>query len=219
MSARTLRTLRAAGVVAVALAVLAAGSVFSVPRTEAGPAGLDISGDWNLELTGLFSTSCTLEITQAGAELSGPWQCPEFGAGTFSGVISGGPDSASFTLDAQTGSVTMQAEGLISPDGHTAAGTWQAQYQAVSINGDFTATRKTDVVGDANCDEEADAVDAALILQLSAALLDSLACERNADINGDGGVGAVDAGLVLQFVAGLLDSLPSGGGFPSPIVY
>lgn len=62
--------------------------------------------------------------------------------------------------------------------------------------------------GDVNCVDGADAIDAALVLQLGAGLLDELACMGNGDINGDGRIDAIDAALILQFVAGLLGSLP-----------
>jgi hypothetical protein len=58
-----------------------------------------------------------------------------------------------------------------------------------------------------NCANGVDSIDALLVLQLVAALLESLPCDGNADING-GGVDAVDALLILQYVAGLIDSLP-----------
>jgi hypothetical protein len=61
--------------------------------------------------------------------------------------------------------------------------------------------------GDANCDGRADAVDAALVLQLSAGLIDSLPCGRNGDLNGDGSANAIDAALILQYVAGLIPNL------------
>ncbi|MEX0787012.1 MAG: dockerin type I domain-containing protein [Dehalococcoidia bacterium] len=66
-----------------------------------------------------------------------------------------------------------------------------------------TATAQL-VPGDANCDDSVTAVDAALILQLIAALLGSLPCRPQADVNADGAVTAVDAALVLQMVAGLI---------------
>jgi len=72
--------------------------------------------------------------------------------------------------------------------------------------------------GDVNCSDETDAIDAALILQLGAGLVDDLSCSGNGDVNGDGRIDAIDAALVLQFVAGLLDSLPPAGA-PSPIFY
>jgi alpha-tubulin suppressor-like RCC1 family protein len=61
--------------------------------------------------------------------------------------------------------------------------------------------------GDVNCLYGVDSIDALLLLQLVAALLDSLPCEGNGDING-GGVDSIDALLILQYVTGLIDSLP-----------
>ena len=72
----------------------------------------------------------------------------------------------------------------------------------------FTPTPTPFLVGDANCDGTVNALDAALILQFSAGLLNSLRCPLGADANGDGTVNALDAALVLQFSAGLLRSLP-----------
>ena len=59
--------------------------------------------------------------------------------------------------------------------------------------------------GDVDCDEDVDTIDAILILQLEAGLIDGLECEKNADVNEDGHVDALDAILVLQIVAGLID--------------
>ncbi len=60
------------------------------------------------------------------------------------------------------------------------------------------------VAGDANCDGEANALDAALVLQYVAGLLDELACV-DADYNHDGRIDALDAALILQKDAGLID--------------
>lgn len=62
-------------------------------------------------------------------------------------------------------------------------------------------------LGDASCDGQVNAVDATVILQLTAGLIPSLECPENADTDGDGSVGAVDATLVLQLVAGLIPGL------------
>ncbi len=70
-----------------------------------------------------------------------------------------------------------------------------------------TATPGGEDPGDADCNGLANAIDATLILQLSAGLLKSLACEDGADVNGDGSINSLDAALVLQYVAGLLDEL------------
>lgn len=58
--------------------------------------------------------------------------------------------------------------------------------------------------GDVNCDGEVDPIDAALILQLVAGLLDELPCGEHADVNGDGQVDSVDAALILQKAANLI---------------
>ena len=59
--------------------------------------------------------------------------------------------------------------------------------------------------GDANCDGTVTSIDAALILQFTAGLVDGLSCDGDANANGS--VDAIDAALVLQFTAGLLESL------------
>ncbi len=61
--------------------------------------------------------------------------------------------------------------------------------------------------GDVNCDGEVTAVDAAIILQLVAALIDTVGCPNNVDVNGDSAIDPIDAALVLQYVAGLIPSL------------
>lgn len=66
----------------------------------------------------------------------------------------------------------------------------------------------TVVVGDANCDGLQDPVDAALILQLAARLIEALPCPDGGDVNEDDVVNSLDAALILQLSAGLIDSLP-----------
>ncbi|MCH8025785.1 MAG: hypothetical protein IH866_03225 [Chloroflexi bacterium] len=58
--------------------------------------------------------------------------------------------------------------------------------------------------GDANCDGNVDAIDAAFILQFSARLIDTLPCPDDGDVNGDGSIDPIDAALILQISAGLL---------------
>ncbi len=62
--------------------------------------------------------------------------------------------------------------------------------------------------GDVNCDGEVSSIDAALILQLTAGIVDALFCQEAGDVNGDGNITSVDAALILQFTAGLLPALP-----------
>lgn len=58
--------------------------------------------------------------------------------------------------------------------------------------------------GDVNCDDLVNAVDAALILQLTAALIAGLSCQDVGDLNHDSQLNSVDAAIVLQQEAGLL---------------
>lgn len=75
-----------------------------------------------------------------------------------------------------------------------------------------TATHTPTLVllaGDVNCDTSATSVDAVLVLQLVAGLVDSVGCPHNADANADGLTNALDATLILQYSAGLLEALPA----------
>ena len=86
-----------------------------------------------------------------------------------------------------------------------AAGT--SDYSNV-VSGTATAL-PTPPIGDADCNGSVDSIDAALVLQFDAGLVDILTftCLLIADVNEDGTVNALDAVLILQFVAGLLDDL------------
>jgi hypothetical protein len=63
-------------------------------------------------------------------------------------------------------------------------------------------------LGDVNDDGLVNSVDALLIVQFDAGLLDHLANAPSADVNLNGIVNSVDAALVLQYVADLLHELP-----------
>lgn len=64
------------------------------------------------------------------------------------------------------------------------------------------------IAGDVDCRGNANAIDAALILQFVASLVDSLRCPANADVNQDGAINPIDAALILQFEAGIIGGLP-----------
>ena len=58
--------------------------------------------------------------------------------------------------------------------------------------------------GDVDCTGGATSIDAVLVLQFSARLIDTLPCPDEGDVNGDGRIGPLDAALILQMSAGLL---------------
>lgn len=62
--------------------------------------------------------------------------------------------------------------------------------------------------GDANCDDDVDSRDAAIILQVIAGLLTPTGCFNRADVNGDCRYDARDALLILQTTAGFLAERP-----------
>ncbi|MCI0856440.1 MAG: hypothetical protein J4N98_07100, partial [Chloroflexi bacterium] len=64
------------------------------------------------------------------------------------------------------------------------------------------------LTGDADCDGTVDAIDAALVLQRTAALIPTLPCASLADADGNGEIDSRDAALILQLAAGLISTLP-----------
>ena len=82
--------------------------------------------------------------------------------------------------------------------------------------------------GDANCDKVTNSIDAALILQVDAGLIDTVPCRSSADVIRDGAINSLDAVLILQITAGLccdkpltaelvIDSLQSGVPYGEPL--
>lgn len=58
--------------------------------------------------------------------------------------------------------------------------------------------------GNVDCTGGTNPIDALLVLQFSARLIDTLPCPNEGDVNGDGRIGPLDAALILQMSAGLL---------------
>lgn len=68
-------------------------------------------------------------------------------------------------------------------------------------------TPQPKICGDVDLTKSVTSVDAALVLQFSGGLLDSLQNMRNADVNADNQITSIDALLILQHTAGLLPNL------------
>ncbi len=71
-----------------------------------------------------------------------------------------------------------------------------------------TATPVPALPGDVNDDGMVNSIDALLVLQYGADLLEALENLDNADVNADDIIDSIDAALILQNIAGLLASLP-----------
>lgn len=94
------------------------------------------------------------------------------------------------------------------------AGTALTAVVVISAFGALRWVSASQSLGDANCDGTVNSIDATLVLQLNAGLLQSVACQGKVDVSADGRVDSLDASLILQFAAGLLDGL---GPLPSPL--
>jgi hypothetical protein len=60
------------------------------------------------------------------------------------------------------------------------------------------------LLGDANCNGTVNAIDAAIVLQITAGLIGPPSCAANADVSGNGSIDSIDAALILQRIAGLI---------------
>jgi hypothetical protein len=187
---------------------------------------VDIRGAWSISLdvtdgvgAGL-QTGCSVVFEQTGTDVTAVGTCTVPLLGDVPGSCTGTLDPADLTLSLTClvpSFGTIFVDATVSTDGNTATGTWTASNGS---SGDYSAERHAEPgvatptsttptpplppLGDANCDGGANSVDAALVLQFDAGLIDSLACESAADVNGDGSVNSVDAALILQLDAGLL---------------
>ena len=75
---------------------------------------------------------------------------------------------------------------------------------------DGSITFETMILGDANCDGEVTAADAALILRALVGLSElSSRGVLNADVDGDGEITAEDAAIILRMIVGLIDTFPA----------
>ncbi len=82
------------------------------------------------------------------------------------------------------------------------------QFRPLTIEASITCRPKTGQPGDIDCSGAVDSVDAALLLQFSAGLLEPLDCDYKGDMTQNGRLDSRDALLILQVEAGLIERLP-----------
>ncbi|MBI4570911.1 MAG: S8 family serine peptidase, partial [Chloroflexi bacterium] len=131
----------------------------------------DIVGDFGAPLDVTVSQDGTIYVAEFGAGRIS-YLRPETPAATPTGTAS--PSPTATLQDAATPTLTATATPT------------------------STATRSPTPLpsaGDVSCDGRVNSVDAALVLQRVAGLIDALPCMAQADVNGDGDVDAIDAAL------------------------
>ena len=108
------------------------------------------------------------------------------------------------------GDVGLWASLVLDADGYPVVSYSRSDWPSIGVKvlhcGDDECTGKP-IAGDVNCDSSVNSIDAVLLLQFDARLVQSLRCQENGDVNADGALTALDAALVLQYDAGLIDVL------------
>lgn len=133
------------------------------------------------------------------------WMAENIGAGseTAAATFAQWRESAShnaFMLDPNFNAIGIsRAYGDATPYGWY----WTAEFGGVVDAAPPPASLPT-ANGEVDCTGSATSLDAALVLQFSARLIDTLPCPDEGDVNGDGRIGPLDAALILQISAGLL---------------
>ena len=186
---------------------------FTGTRVDVTPHFVDATGRWELRLGPgqplaageAFSDACAAELRQSAVVLRAALDCDVSGEMALGGGID--PVEGEFYLLPLHGSEPpiTQIHGTVTASG-TMAGLFYAE--SAELSGPFDGTRLAGPLGDANCNETVNSIDASVILQLDAGLVASIACLSFADVTGEGSVNSVDAVLILQHEAGLLVSLP-----------
>lgn len=157
------------------------------------------------------TTSCA--ATPAPTNTPGPSSTPGITATRTSTATPTATRTATPTATSTSGATPTNT--TVPPPGATPTNT------TIAPTATRTATPVTPVtpkppLGDVNGDGLVNSVDAALLLQLEAGLIDSVRYMNNADVNEDGDINSVDAQLILQFEADLIDSLPPSGAGGAP---
>jgi hypothetical protein len=177
---------------------------FSAIR-EGDPTTSDVEGLWLIDVQNIFSSDCRAHIVQSGLQLASTVNC----GGGLTGALIGAfdPNAGQISLHGTLGSFgSFEMRLNVGVGGNAFHGVWRI----ASTNGAagiMSGQRSTKDCGDVNDDGEVDSVDATLILQRGAGLIDQLLNAPSGDLNADGSVNSIDATIVLQYGAGLVSQL------------
>ena len=114
-----------------------------VGRVRAGnpvQAQINISGDWNFEVSGFGSEAvpCAATIEQTDTTFTIDAECTNFGFGSFEGEID--VETGEFTASGNIGAIPIEIAGTASSDGETIESTWEAT--SFGFSGTLSAVRK-----------------------------------------------------------------------------
>ncbi|MCH7579192.1 MAG: hypothetical protein IIB22_02990 [Chloroflexi bacterium] len=128
--------------------------------------------------------------------------------------IAAGNDTAEETFEQWRGSAGHNSN-MLSPnmvaigvarvfnDDSTYGWYWTTEFGGVNDGFSPPPASLPEKSGDVDCTGTTTSVDAALVLQFGAALVQNLPCQSEADVNGDNRIGSLDAAIILQISAGL----------------
>jgi hypothetical protein len=141
--------------------------------------------------------------TLTGPETCGTIPCSRTavevpGLTSVSAIAEGGDHGCALLSSGQLKCWGLNSEGQL---GNGRSGPQSCDpYSCGTSPGDVVLSPRS--AGDVTCDGQVNSLDAFFVLQLSAGLIPSLPCGKNADVNDDGRVDSIDAVLILQYSAG-----------------
>ena len=128
-----------------------ASALSALPLAEAGtfeairatPGGTELTGEWVMTLTDVFSGGCTIEIDHNDDDLTARMDCDAFGI-TLEGTLDGRAVTLTGPLTAFVGAILFVGV-TVSDDGDSVEGIWRIT--PPGITGSFTATRRAEGAG------------------------------------------------------------------------
>lgn len=132
--------------------------VLAIGRVSSISAAIDLSGDWTYTMSGDYSGTCAVQLTQVGEDITGAFDCPGFeDDGTLVGVLTQVDGTTHLegevTVDYQGETDVWAVSTTVYPAGNTITGEWEAEE---GYGGTMVGVRNVPIYikGDLNCDGE-----------------------------------------------------------------